>query len=100
MHVSVLLASLSLSLYNGAGRTNKVARTLGVVYTLIAIFAGFWGWWMYIKRSRMIEQRSGKDFDNVVGPIVVCLGLISALCLNFGFKVCEFLPYQPTVLRR
>jgi len=34
----------------------------------------------------MIEQRSGKDFDNVVGPIVVCLGLVIALCLNFGFK--------------
>ncbi|MCJ1403648.1 Phosphate metabolism transcription protein [Xylographa trunciseda] len=86
MHVSVLLATLSLSLYNGAGKSNNIARSLGVAYTLIALFAGAWGWWMYIKRSRMIEQRSGKDFDNVLGPIVVCLGLVIALCLNFGFK--------------
>ncbi|MCJ1288110.1 Phosphate metabolism transcription protein [Xylographa opegraphella] len=86
MHVSVLLASLSLSLYNGAGKSNDIARALGVAYTLIAVFAGAWGWWMYIRRSRMIEQRSGKDFDNVLGPIVVCLGLVVALCLNFGFK--------------
>ena len=35
----------------------------------------------------MIEQRSGKDFDNIIGPIVVCVGLVVALCLNFGFKV-------------
>lgn len=86
-HISVLLTTLSLGLYNAAGEFNNVARVLAVVYTIIALFAGAWGWWMYIIRSRMIEQRSGKDFDNIVGPIVICLGLIIALCMNFGFKV-------------
>ena len=86
-NVSALLASLSLGLYNAAGEGNSVARGLGVVYTLFAAFAGVWGWWMYIKRSRMIQQRSGKDFDNVIGPIVICISLVVALCLNFGFKV-------------
>lgn len=85
-HISVLLASLSLGLYNAAGESNSVARALAVVYTLIALFAGAWGWWMYIIRSRMIQERSGKDFDNVIGPIVVCVGLVIALCLNFVFK--------------
>ena len=85
-HISVLLASLSLGLYNAAGESNSVARALAVVYTLIALFAGAWGWWMYIVRSRMIQERSGKDFDNVIGPIVVCIGLVIALCLNFVFK--------------
>lgn len=86
-HISVLLASLSLGLYNAAGEDNNVARALAVVYTAIALFAGAWGWWMYIVRSRMIEERSGKDFDNVIGPTIVCVGLVVALCLNFGFKV-------------
>ena len=85
-HISVLLASLSLGLYNAAGESNNVARALAVVYTLIALFAGAWGWWMYIVRSRMIKERSGKDFDNVIGPIVVCIGLVIALCLNYAFK--------------
>ena len=85
-HISVLLASLSLGLYNAAGESNNVARALALVYTLIALFAGAWGWWMYIVRSRMIQERSGKDFDNPIGPIVVCIGLVVALCLNFGFK--------------
>ncbi|KAI9777012.1 MAG: Phosphate metabolism transcription protein [Geoglossum umbratile] len=88
-HISVLLASLSLGLYNAAGEANNIARGLAVVYTLIALFAGGWGWWMYISRSRLIQERSGKDFDNVLGPAVVCVGLIIALCLNFGFKVRE-----------
>ena len=86
-HISVLLATLSLGLYNAAGTDNSVARGLAVVYTIIAVFAGGWGWWVYEVRSQMIKDRSGKDFDNVVGPIVVCVGLVVALLLNFGFKV-------------
>lgn len=89
-HISVLLATLSLGLYNAAGTDNNVARGLAVVYTVIAIFAGGWGWWVYEVRSQMIKERSGRDFDNVVGPIVVCVGLVVALLLNFGFKVCVF----------
>lgn len=86
-HISVLLASLSLGLYNAAGPANIVASSLAVVYTIIALFAGAWGWWVFIQRSRMIEQRSGKDFDYVAGPVIVCLGLFTALILNFAFKV-------------
>ena len=87
-HIALLLATLSLGLYNAAGESNNVARGLAVVYTSVAVFTGAWGWWQYIVRSRMIEQRSGKDFDNVIGPIIVCFGLVIALCLNFGFQVC------------
>ena len=86
-HISVLLASLSLGLFNAAGADNRVAQSLAVVYTLIALFAGAWGWWISRQRSKMIEQRSGKDFDSIAGPIVVCIGLVVALCLNFGLKV-------------
>ncbi|KAI9727039.1 MAG: Phosphate metabolism transcription protein [Cirrosporium novae-zelandiae] len=85
-HISVLLASLSLGLYNAAGANNKVAGSLAIVYTMIALFAGAWGWWTYVVRSRLIRERSGKDFDYVLGPIVVCISLIIALCLNFAFK--------------
>ena len=87
-HIAVLLASLSLGLYNAAGEDNSIARSLAIVYTAVAAFAGAWGWYMYQVRSNMIRQRSGKDFDNVVGPLVVCIGLATALCLNFGLKVC------------
>lgn len=86
-HVSVLLASLSLGLYNAAGKDNTVARVLAVVYTLVAVFTGIWGWGIYLWRSNLIEKRSGKDFDAMTGPIVVCVGLAAALILNFAFKV-------------
>lgn len=86
-HVSVLLASLSLGLYNAAGEGNNIARALAVVYTSIAAFTLAWGYGMYWYRSKLIRERSGKDFDAITGPLVVCVGLAVALCLNFGFKV-------------
>jgi uncharacterized membrane protein YidH (DUF202 family) len=86
-HIAVLLASLSLGLFNAAGKQNKVALWLAIVYTIIAVFAGAWGWIMFNTRSRLIRERSGKDFDNLLGPIVVGVGLAVALCLNFGFKI-------------
>ncbi|KAJ4347916.1 Phosphate metabolism transcription protein [Didymosphaeria variabile] len=85
-HVSVLLASLSLGLYNAAGEANNVARILAVVYTCVALFTLLWGYGIYMWRRRLITERSGKDFDNMVGPLVVAVGLAVALCLNFGFK--------------
>lgn len=88
-HVSVLLASLSLGLYNAAGKNNNVARVLAVVYTAVAVFAGVWGWGVYMWRQELIRRRSGRDFDAVVGPVVVCVGLVVALVVNFWFKVCS-----------
>lgn len=86
-HVSVLLASLSLGLYNAAGKHNYIAQWLAVVYTAIAVFAAGWGYTMYMWRSRLIRERSGKDFDNALGPVVVCLALAVALAINFMFQV-------------
>jgi uncharacterized membrane protein YidH (DUF202 family) len=86
LHISILLSSLSLGLYNAAGKHNQVAQALAVVYTFFAIFAAVWGWFIYEKRARLIRQRSGKDLDNMFGPIVVCIGLAIALVLNFVFK--------------
>ncbi|KAI9924538.1 hypothetical protein ASPWEDRAFT_110169 [Aspergillus wentii DTO 134E9] len=86
MHVTVLLSSLSLALYNAAGKHNGIARALSVVYTFFAVFSAGWGWYMYEKRANLIRQRSGRDLDNMFGPMVVCIGLAVALVLNFAFK--------------
>jgi SPX domain protein involved in polyphosphate accumulation/uncharacterized membrane protein YidH (DUF202 family) len=88
LHISILLSSLSLGLYNAAGKHNQVAQALAVIYTFFAVFAAVWGWFIYERRARLIRQRSGKDLDNMLGPIVVCIGLAVALVLNFVFKVC------------
>jgi hypothetical protein len=87
-HITILLATLSLGLYNAAGPENNIGRSLGVAYTVIAIFSGFWGWSIYMYRSDLIRKRSPKDFDVRIGPVIICVSLMIALIVNFGIKVC------------
>jgi hypothetical protein len=87
-HITILLATLSLGLYNAAGPENNVGRSLGVAYTMIAIFSGFWGWGVYMYRSSLIRKRSPLDFDVRIGPVIICVSLMVALIVNFGIKVC------------
>ena len=77
--------------YQHPPKKNDVARALSIVYTAFALFSAGWGWYMYEKRARLIRQRSGKDLDNLFGPVVVCIGLAVALVLNFAFKVCALI---------
>ncbi|KAI1083829.1 SPX-domain-containing protein [Whalleya microplaca] len=83
-HICILLGSLALSLYTAAGQ-NFVAECMGIAYIAIAIMAGLWGYVMLRKRRDMIVERSGKDFDNMIGPLAVSAALMLALILNFVF---------------
>jgi hypothetical protein len=85
-HISVLLGTLSVGLYN-AGRGNLTVQAFSIVFLFIAAFAGIWGYAMHRQRRDMIVARSGKDFDNWIGPVIVCVSLIVLLILNFTIQV-------------
>ncbi|KAI5457987.1 VTC domain-containing protein [Mariannaea sp. PMI_226] len=85
-HICILQGGLAMGLYTAAG-SNTLAEAMGIIYVLIAIFAGLWGYGMLQVRRGMILERSGKDFDNMVGPIIISISLIIALILNFFFAV-------------
>lgn len=86
-HVSILLGSLAVAMYMAAGE-NSAGKSAGLFYVLVAAFANWWGHRMLGVRRRMIVERSGKDFDNMVGPILVSSALVVGLVVNLGFKVC------------
>lgn len=85
-HICVLLGALAVSLYTAAGE-DTLALIMGIVYLAVAAFTGIWGYTMHMKRREMIIERSGRDFDNLVGPMVVSLALVVSLVLNFVFQV-------------
>ena len=85
-HICILLGGLAVGLYTAAGE-NTVGEFMGIAYIAIAVFAGGWGYYMHFTRRNMIVARSGKDFDNMIGPMVVSFALMVALILNFVFKV-------------
>ena len=85
-HICVLLGSLALSLYAAAGE-DLLAEIMAISYITVAVFAGGWGYYMQRTRRAMIMQRSGRDFDNMVGPIVISVALMLALIINFILAV-------------
>ncbi|KAJ4417314.1 Phosphate metabolism transcription protein [Gnomoniopsis sp. IMI 355080] len=84
-HICVLLGALAVSLYTAAGE-DTLALIMGIVYLAVAVFTGIWGYLMHTKRREMIIERSGRDFDNLIGPMVVSLALVVSLVLNFVFQ--------------
>lgn len=88
-HICILLGGLAVSLYTAAAKSgqNRLGEIMGIVFLAIAAFAGGWGYYIYRVRRAMIVQRSGKDFDNVIGPLVVSAALMAALVVNLVFAV-------------
>ncbi|KAK9374059.1 VTC domain-containing protein [Lipomyces chichibuensis] len=83
LQVTVLLSALTFGLYNAAGKYNRVAHRLAYTYFILTIFCGCWGYGVYMHRVKAIQMRSGKHLDSPVGPIIVCVGLLAAIILNY-----------------
>ncbi|KIE04002.1 SPX domain-containing protein, partial [Metarhizium majus ARSEF 297] len=81
-NIAILQGSLALALYTAAGES-LLAETMGIVYVIIAAFAGLWGYYIHQVRREMIVERSGKDFDNMLGPMIISIALMVALIVNF-----------------
>ena len=60
---------------------------MGLTYVIISAFAGLWGYYMLQVRRGMIMERSGKDFDNMLGPLIISVALMAALIVNFVLQV-------------
>ncbi|KAK4678372.1 Phosphate metabolism transcription protein [Podospora pseudoanserina] len=86
-HICVLLGGLAISLYTASASSkggNLLGEVMGMVFLGVAAFTGGWSWWVLRRRREMIVGRSGKDFDFVLGPMVVAGALGVALVVNFG----------------
>lgn len=84
--IAILQGTLALALYSAAG-DNAIAKWIGIAYIGIAAFAGIWGYSIQQVRRSMIVERSGKDFDNMIGPIIISLAMMIALIVNLVLQV-------------
>ncbi|SPO03846.1 related to VTC2 - putative polyphosphate synthetase [Cephalotrichum gorgonifer] len=80
-HISILLGSLAVALFTAAGE-GSAGRSMGLFYIAVAAFANWWGHRMLQVRRVMIVERSGKHFDNMVGPMVVSGALVVGIIVN------------------
>lgn len=86
LSVTTMLSALTFTLYNSVERSTSRDLAEYVSYGLFALtlFSGIWGYYVYIQRLYYIRERSEKHLDNPLGPLIVSIGLLLALIINFA----------------
>lgn len=85
LHVTALFSGLTFVIYNGVRKAHfpELATVLAYFYFALLLFTMAWGWYIYNKRLQWIRERGSKHLDGPVGPVVVGVGLVVALTVNF-----------------
>ncbi|SPC62887.1 related to VTC1  len=105
LRLSVLIGSFALALFNsdtffkdhndqhaGGGHKNGYLssgsiKVFGVVYAGIAVLTLLWGLYNYQRRVTLIKTKHPGNFDDLIGPPLVCAALFLAVLLNFIIRV-------------
>lgn len=87
LNVSILLATLSLGLFNSS--KDDIARNFAYVYAFISVAILVYGYALYQHRISMIRRRDPGHFDFLAGPIVLSIALFCAVLANFVIRVRE-----------
>lgn len=88
LSVTTLLSVMTFSLYNSVEKAASIPVAEKMAYMLfgLTIFSGIWGYVTYMRRLNFIRERSERHLDSSLGPIIVALGLIVALSVNFYYS--------------
>jgi uncharacterized membrane protein YidH (DUF202 family) len=87
LNISILLATLSLGLFNAS--KDDIARKFSYVYAFISVATLIYGYSLYQHRISMIRRRDPGHFDSLAGPIILSIALFSAVLANFVIRVRE-----------
>ncbi|KAK4050629.1 hypothetical protein OIV83_003355 [Microbotryomycetes sp. JL201] len=87
LRVSFLLSSFALALFNSARPQDKVAKWMGFVYAVIAVFIIAYAYVMQqVRRHRIIHRYPGHH-DEPYGPVVIVGLIFLAVLVNFILRV-------------
>ncbi|KAH3680774.1 hypothetical protein WICMUC_000125 [Wickerhamomyces mucosus] len=90
LSLTSLFSVLTFSIHSSVKSSNDegLANILAFVYFFLTLFTGIWAYYIYNKRLDLIKLRDGKHLDAPLGPLIVALGVLGAVVVNFivGFK--------------
>ena len=103
LRVSILIGSFALALFNSDTfskdhadkhrdhRSNYLSsgsiKAFGAVYAGIAVLTLLWGLYSYQRRVTLIKTKYPGNFDDLIGPPLICAALFIAVLLNFVIRV-------------
>ncbi|PWZ01877.1 hypothetical protein BCV70DRAFT_198157 [Testicularia cyperi] len=105
LRVSILIGSFALALFNSdtffkhhndqlpGGQpqnqylTSGAIKAFGAGYAGIAVLTLLWGLYSYQRRVTLIKTKYPGNFDDLIGPPLICAALFIAVLLNFIIRV-------------
>jgi len=87
LNLSILLGTLSMALFNAS--RDSVSRFFGYIYALISMAILIYGYVVYQRRITRIRKRDPGHFDQILGPVLICVALFFAVLSNFIIRVRE-----------
>ncbi|EST06913.1 protein of unknown function DUF202 [Kalmanozyma brasiliensis GHG001] len=103
LRVSILIGSFALALFNSdtffkhhndshpGHRDNYLTsgsiKAFGAAYAGIAVLTLLWGLYSYQRRVTLIKTKYPGNFDDLIGPPLICAALFIAVLLNFIIRV-------------
>lgn len=85
LHITTLLSAMTFTLFASVQKSvNEQAATFAAyILFILTIFSGLWGYFTYLQRLHYIKERSEKHLDSPVGPLIIAIGLLACLVINF-----------------
>ncbi|GAA95564.1 uncharacterized protein L969DRAFT_44561 [Mixia osmundae IAM 14324] len=102
LRVALLIGSFSLALFNAKAATEDgragetLGKIMGFIYALISVGVIGYSYFMFELRRKRIGQRYGGHFDELYGPMVICVTLFLAVLANFILRVVNRVNTVPT----
>jgi uncharacterized membrane protein YidH (DUF202 family) len=83
LNFTVVLGGLAMGLLNFGDR---IGRMSAVLFTIIAMGVMLYALYTFHWRATKIRNREAAPYDDRVGPTVLCIFLLAAVCVNFYCK--------------
>ncbi|CEL55375.1 Vacuolar transporter chaperone 2 OS=Saccharomyces cerevisiae (strain ATCC 204508 / S288c) GN=VTC2 PE=1 SV=1 [Rhizoctonia solani AG-1 IB] len=88
LNMGVLLSTLSLALFNAS--SDAISLLFAYIYAAISVAVMVYGYVIYQRRITRIRKRDPGHFDQIVGPVLICVALFFAILSNFIIRVREW----------
>ncbi|ATY59061.1 vacuolar transporter chaperone 4 [Cordyceps militaris] len=86
LEYSIYIGTIAMTLLNLKSHPTPMSFWVSAVFTFLAILSLLYSVGVYLYRSDAIRNRRAARYFDKWGPSVLCVALILAVALNFGFE--------------
>jgi len=87
LHISVLLAGVSIAILALAEDQNIFSIIYGILLLPVAIAFIVYSMVQYMRRSAMIRRRDPGPYEDIVGPTILTIMLMGSIIIQFSIKL-------------